>query len=62
MKLGAPPPEYLELLLCRDVYHCTPSELDAQDWERVQLHLVCLNVEAKLAKREQEKGKGGKRG
>lgn len=47
----------MELVLCRDVYHCTPSELDAQDWERVATHLICLDVEAKV--RKQREGKNG---
>ena len=45
------PIEYLELILCRDVYHCTPNELDAQDMERVGAHLVCLRAEAKCKNR-----------
>lgn len=40
------PPEYTELVLCRDVYHCTPAELDEQDWARVQMHIALLNAEA----------------
>jgi hypothetical protein len=44
----------VELVLCRDVYHCTPSELDEQDWGRVAAHLICLDVEAKLRKKQQE--------
>lgn len=43
-------PEYTELVLCRDVYHCTPTELDAQDWARVQQHLICLEIEARVRK------------
>ena len=40
------PPEYTDMRLCRDVYHCTPSELDEQDYERVLFHIVCMNEEA----------------
>lgn len=40
-----PPWQYVELVLCRDVYHCTPAELDAQDFLRVREHLICLAVE-----------------
>lgn len=41
------PWEYIELQLCRDVYHCTPEELDRQDWERVRVHLRLLGAEGR---------------
>ncbi len=50
MRVGDLPAEYVDLVLCRDVYHCTPAELDEQDWERVATHLVCLEVETKVRK------------
>lgn len=37
---------YTELRLCRDVYHCTPSELDRQDADRIQMHIAIMNLEA----------------
>jgi hypothetical protein len=43
----------VDLILCRDIYHCTPGELDAQDWERIEEHLVCLEVEAQVRKRKE---------
>lgn len=52
-----PPPEYVDLLLCRDVYHCTPAELDAQDAGRILAHLVCLEMEGK-ARAQREKNAG----
>lgn len=55
---GPPPPEYVELILCRDVYHCPPSELDRQDTARVEAHLVCLEWEAKAAKQRAKNGSG----
>ena len=39
------PPELLELRLCRDVYHCTPTELAQQPLETVLDHLTCLQIE-----------------
>lgn len=39
------PWEYIELTLCRDIYHCTPTELDEQEWERVMAHLDMYNIE-----------------
>lgn len=38
------PLEYLELILCRDVYHCPPSQLPP--WHVIARHLVMLNAEA----------------
>lgn len=35
------PPELREYLLCRYIYHCTPSELDREDQERVMAHWIC---------------------
>lgn len=35
-----------ELRLCRDVYHCTPEDLDRQDWNRIQQHIAIMNLEA----------------
>lgn len=42
-------------MLCRDVYHCAPGVLDEQDWERVETHLICLDVEAKVRKQTAQK-------
>lgn len=46
------PPEYLELVMCRDVYHCTPDNLPAMS--KMLAHLTCMEEESKprrLAKR-----------
>lgn len=40
--------EYVELVLCRDVYHCTPLELAKQPLKKVMRHLACLEVEGKV--------------
>ncbi len=44
------PWEYTELLLCRDVYHCLPSELDQEDWGRIQLHMAMMQAEVEAKK------------
>lgn len=54
--MGALPTEYVDLVLCRDVYHCTPSELDAQDAERIATHLLCMEVEERVRKMRDKKG------
>lgn len=48
------PAEYLELVLCRDVYHCPPDVLDRQDYRRVAAHLACLEAEEIIRKRKRD--------
>ena len=56
------PDEYLELFLCRDVYHCTPGELDAQDYKTVTEHLACIAAESMVKEaREKRNGKTGRK-
>jgi len=47
--VGQPPPEYLELILCRDVYHCTPVALAEVPMTKVLTHLTCLSIEGDVA-------------
>lgn len=51
--------EYLELVLCRDVYHCTPSELAAEDWRTIEAHLEVMAAEAQV--RDMTSGNRGTR-
>ena len=51
---GPQPWPYLELTLCRDVYHCTPTELAQQPLATIASHLVCMDVEAQVAKRRRK--------
>ena len=46
---GSAPWEWTELQLCRDVYHCTPAELRAQDWETIRTHMALLDMEAMVS-------------
>ena len=39
------PAAYTELVLCRDIYHCTPDALDRQPLRRVAQHLAALRAE-----------------
>jgi hypothetical protein len=59
---GAPPPELVDLFLCRDVYHCLPGELDDQDWRRIQAHRVCLDMEAVIAEHRRKTAEARARG
>ena len=42
-----PPMEYLEYMLIKNVYHCTPSQLDDQSNDIIDLHLNFFNIENK---------------
>lgn len=48
------PLEYMELYLCREVYHCTPVELDKVPLPRILTHLTVLDIEAKMQKAKAE--------
>ena len=48
------PLEYLELVLCRDVYHCPPSQLPP--WHVIKRHLICMDAEATVRKAKEKKG------
>lgn len=48
IKSEPPPPEFRDLMICRDLYHCTPSELDAQDAERVDLDWFLWQEELRI--------------
>lgn len=41
------PPEYIEYRLCRDVFHCLPSELDDEPWQPIRRALAFIAAEAK---------------
>lgn len=49
-----PPWEYVELVLCRDVYHCTPSQLRRENALDIIQTLAMLSIEAQV---EQAKAK-----
>jgi len=45
LDLAPLPVAYAELVLCRDVYHCTPDALDRLPLQRVAQHLAALRAE-----------------
>lgn len=46
---GKPAPlEYIRLQLCRDVYHCSQTELEEQPWTTVMLDIRMISVENKV--------------
>jgi len=42
------PQEYLEMRLCRDVYHCLPSQLAQEAWADIRLHLAMMAAEKEV--------------
>lgn len=52
---GSAPVEYVELLLCRDVYHCPPDVLARQPARTVLRHLTCLRAEAVVQRAQARK-------
>lgn len=53
------PREYLELILLRDVYHCTIDELNSIPFQTVVAHIACIAAEndyrEKQAKEQERK-------
>ena len=47
---SAMPIEYLELVLCRDIYHCTPANLP--DWQIITEHLALMSIESEVNARK----------
>ena len=54
------PWEYIELILCRDIYHCTPSELYEQPVDVINMHLALIGVEKRVEEFRNQKSTGGK--
>lgn len=54
------PPEYIDLVLCRDVFHCTPSALRQEAAVDILNALACLEAENKV-RAAQEKIEAQKR-
>ena len=46
------PLEYIELMMCRDVYHCAPKDLPP--WHVIKRHIAIMEVEADVRKRRQK--------
>lgn len=48
---------YLEYILIRDLYHCTPTELDNQPKHIVDLHVRIMNMEAEYRWKQEKRAK-----
>ena len=42
---GQAPAAYVRLLLCREVYHCTPSQIKREKLRDILQDLACMEVE-----------------
>ena len=51
---SAMPPEYIDLVLCRDVFHCTPSALQQENAVDILNALACLEAENKVRKAQEK--------
>lgn len=47
------PLEYIELILCRDVYRCPPSQLPP--WHKIKRHLAMMEIEAQVQRMRSKK-------
>ena len=51
------PVEYIEFILCRDVYHCTPSQLRQERTTDLLMHIHILSVESEVKRLRGRKGR-----
>jgi len=47
--------EYIRLVMCRDVYHCTPTQLEEVSWKTIQEDLLMMGVERTIQQRRSKK-------
>lgn len=60
----APPDEYIDLQLCRDIFHCTPDQLERQEYKTMRVFGALLTTESQViaARRSQASPGGGQSG
>jgi hypothetical protein len=51
----AAPMQYIRLVMCRDVYHCTPAQLEEVPWRTIQEDLFMMGVERSVQTRRGKK-------
>ena len=49
------PQSFTDYLLIKNLYHCTPLELDEQPYETVALHVGFMNAEARAGKKRRNR-------
>ncbi len=50
-----PPSEYIEYKLIKELYHCTPLELEKQQKHITDLHIAIMNMEAEWQWKQQKR-------
>jgi hypothetical protein len=50
LEVGSAPIELMRLTLCRDVYHCTPSQLRAEKLRDILVDLTVIGEQNRIAK------------
>ncbi len=55
LKEFPPPDEYIYYLLRKHIYHCTPSQLDQENWTDIQDDLAMIQAEEKFNKSKAKK-------
>lgn len=53
------PPEIDDYLLCAELYHCLPDELDRQDARRVSIHAFIHSEIRKIQAKKEGRNLGG---
>lgn len=51
------PLEYIELQMCRDVYHCPPQYLPS--WHVIRQHMAMIQVENEVREKRQKAKRNG---
>ncbi|MBN1815333.1 MAG: hypothetical protein JXA14_26110 [Anaerolineae bacterium] len=60
---GKPAPvEYIQLIACRDLYHCRPCDLAGVPLVTILQHLNCVKMERKYERIEAAKARRRSRG
>jgi hypothetical protein len=57
-----PPPEYLRLIFCRNIWFCTPEDFWQQDVEEYEMAMALLQVEWAYIEEQRKKNQPKKGG
>jgi len=55
---GDAPIQWQNFILMRDIFHCTPSELNAQSMQDIAAVLACIDVEPRIKTAKSRVAKG----
>lgn len=54
--------EFEEYILCSEIYHCTPSQIEKEDYNKTKIHYAIYNIIQEKAKKEKLKNNKSKNG